>query len=301
MDSVFHHPCGCKVCRKFDRLKEEFKNKVKQENVKVESKLTFPSLPVPDVPSPAVGIVKPKVRQENRKRDVRTLTKPKSFESFNRFGLLKRDDPGHGLLGSAPAGNLKVQRGGGNRKKVKMSSIFEETISVAKKHGIALIADKPNAALGDCLFECVIDNINNRPESFPEKLQDGVDTYRELFVSEMEERFKSTEVYPGYGGKLISDETLGEWTAAWAQQMNPCEYNVQTFNVSDLVPLGLGHCIKRHILVFTNNPNEEVKVFSANFFDETIVPESDVPVVIAYDINGLHYESLLERESLEFN
>ena len=295
MDSVFRHPCGCKVCRKFDRLKEESKNKVKQENVKVESKLTFPCLPVPDVPSPAV---KPKVRQENRKRGVRTLTKPKSFESFNRFGILKRDDPGHGLLGSAPAGNVKVQRGGGNRKKVKMSTIFEETISVAKKHGIALIADKPNAARGDCLFECVIDNINNRPESFPEKLQDGIDTYRELFVSEMAERFKSTAAYPGYGGNPISDETLGEWTAAWAKQMNPCEYNVQAFNVSDLVPLGLGHCIKRHILVFTNNPNEEVQVFSANFFDETIVPESDVPVVIAYDINGFHYESLLPKNEL---
>ena len=40
-----------------------------------------------------------------------------------------------------------------------MSAIFEETISVAKKHGIALIADTPNAARGDCLFECVIDNI----------------------------------------------------------------------------------------------------------------------------------------------
>ena len=188
----------------------------------------------------------------------------------------------------APAGNKKVQRGGANRKKVKMSAIFEETISVAKKHGIALIADTPNAARGDCLFECVIDNINNRPESFAEKLEDGVDTYREVFVSEMEERFKSTEVYPGYGGKPISDETLGKWTAAWAQQMNPCEFNVQTFNVSDLVPLGLGHCIQRHILVFTNNPNEEVKVFSAGFFDETRVPKTDVPVVIAYDINGLH-------------
>ena len=67
-----------------------------------------------------------------------------------------RDDPGHGLLGLAPAGKTKVQRGGANRKKIKMSAIFEETISVAKKHCIALIADTPNTARGDCLFECVI-------------------------------------------------------------------------------------------------------------------------------------------------
>ena len=104
-----------------------------------------------DLPSQNLGRI-------TGKGDVKTLKPPKSFESFNRFGLLKRDDPGHGLLGLAPAGNKKVQRGGANRKKIKMSAIFEETISVAKKHGIALIADTPNAASGDCLFECVIDN-----------------------------------------------------------------------------------------------------------------------------------------------
>ena len=88
MDCVFHHPCGCNICRKCDRLKEEFKNKVKKENVVVESEMSIPSLPVPDVPSPTVGFTKPKVRQDNRKRNVKTMKPPKSFESFNRFGLL---------------------------------------------------------------------------------------------------------------------------------------------------------------------------------------------------------------------
>ena len=35
MDSVFHHPCGCNMCRNFDWLKEESKNKVKNVNVVV--------------------------------------------------------------------------------------------------------------------------------------------------------------------------------------------------------------------------------------------------------------------------
>ena len=105
-----------------------------------------------DLPSQNLGRI-------TGKGDVKTLKPPKSFESFNRFGLLKRGDPGHGLLDLAPAGKKKVQRGGANRKKIKMSVIFEETISVAKKHYVALIADTPNTVRGDCLFECVIDNI----------------------------------------------------------------------------------------------------------------------------------------------
>ena len=43
MDSVFHHPCGCNMCQKFDRLQEESKNKVKKENVVGESEVAFPS------------------------------------------------------------------------------------------------------------------------------------------------------------------------------------------------------------------------------------------------------------------
>ena len=33
--------------------------------------------------------------------------------------------------------------------------------------------------------------------------------------------------------------------------------------------------------------------FVKGFFDETRVPKTDVPVVITYDINWLHYEILL--------
>ena len=43
MDSVFHHPCGCNMCQKFDRLQEESKNEVKKENVVGESEVAFPS------------------------------------------------------------------------------------------------------------------------------------------------------------------------------------------------------------------------------------------------------------------
>ena len=97
----------------------------------------------------------------------------------------------------------------------------------------------------------------------------------------------------------MTNEQLGEWTAAWAQQMNSREYNVDLFSVSDLTPAGLGHCINKNILVFSNDPNEEVKVFAANHFDDNVVPETEAPVIVAYDFIYPHYESLLPKGDLD--
>ena len=164
-----------------------------------------------------------------------------------------------------------------------MEGIFDAVVKVAENHGFKVKPDKPNAAEGDCLFDSIVDNVNHRPDDFPEKLLDGVDSYRELWVTELEEQYKTTAAFPGYHGKEMTDEELGEWTAAWTQQKNPREYNVNNYNVSDLTPQGLGHCINRNILVFSTDPNEPVQIFRANFFDNDIVPTTEVPVVIAYD------------------
>ena len=138
--------------------------------------------------------------------------------------------------------------------------IFDQTIELAQSHGIKLKADKPNPGVGNCLFESIVDNINHRPKCFNEKLDAGVAHYREVWVSEVEERYKETPHYPGYGGQDVTNEQEGEWTAAWASQMNDKEFNVNHFNVSDLTPPALGHCIRKDILVFSNDPFEPVKV-----------------------------------------
>ena len=158
----------------------------------------------------------------------------------------------------------------------------------------------PNPAQGDCLFDSIRDNVNHRPENFPYKLTDRVDHYRELWVTELEEQYRSTVVYPGFNGGNMTDEEKGEWAAAWEQQKNPREYNVDLYNVSDLTPEGLGHCIKTNILVFSTDPVDPVKVFWANRFGQNVVPTTDVPVVIAYDHRGSgHYESLLPKGKLD--
>ena len=171
-------------------------------------------------------------------------------------------------------------------------NIFDQTIRIAATHGIALRPDVPNSANGDCLFDSIIDNINHRPV-FQQSLGDSVQAYRELWVTELEEQFKLTEIFPGYGDQNVSDETLGEWTAAWTEQKNPGQYNVDKFNVSDLTPLGLGHCTKKNILVFSNDPQKPIQVFASNFFNKANKPTTEVPVMIAYDSQHMHYESLL--------
>ena len=211
------------------------------------------------------------------------------------------DDPGnspevlsHRKCGPSP--KRQILRGGAKTKAIEMKPIFEMAVKVAEKHGIKVTPDHPNPAVGDCLFESIIDNINHRPDDFSEKFQDGVDNYRELFVTELEERYKDKPVFPGYNGTAMTDEELGQWTAAWTQQKNPCEFNVDQFNVSDLTPLGLGHCIRRNILVLSNVPNEEVRVFDARLFDANLELTTEVPVVIAYDsIGSGHYESILPK------
>ena len=81
--------------------------------------------------------------------------------------------------------------------------------------------------------------------------------------------------------------------------MNPNEYNVNEFNVSDLTPAGLGHCINRNILVFSTDQFDSVKVFAADCFNKSRPIESDIPVILAHDSHNLHYESLLPQSDFD--
>ena len=325
-ESLFHFLCVCKLCREVKRP-EEIGPKVAECYAKYcnSDEENFPPMargskmcnPV----KKEVNCVKSSKEKKIKQEPVRSAEKSSSILSSNRFSVLTLDVSGDEPekkfekmypsvnkncnnskkksvknvenLSSSMFGNEDVPvpcRGGAKNEK----DVFVKSIDIAKKHGISLSADKSNPGKGDCLFESIIDNVNHR-DCFQESLEDNVDCYRELWVTELEEMYKLKEVYPGFGGKSISDETLSEWTAAWVQQKNPGEYNVDQFNVSDLTPLGLGHCVNRNVLVFSTDVNEPVTVFPANYFVKELKPKSEVPVVIAYDSQNLHYESLLPQ------
>ena len=200
---------------------------------------------------------------------------------------------------ASPATYAQVLKGGA--KQGQLSQIFVDTIQVAKNHRINLKSDIPNKAAGNCLFESVVYNVNHRPESFPNKLDEDVDNNRFLWVTELEEQYKETPHYPGFVSRPTTeperslwDAQISLWDAAWNQQKNTFEYNVDAFSVSDLTPAGLGHCINKNILVFSNDPNDPIKVFSANRFEKNGQIETEDPVILAHDSAG-HYESLLPK------
>ena len=264
-DSLFHFNCRCSLCQDFDLAKLSNK-KVSYAEVLSYSVKTESNRKDKDFQSIKYKTQKAENMSSTPLFDTKIVHPPPLSSSGNiAKAEFYRDD--------------RVLKGGG--KNDKMSQIFIDTIQVAKGHGINLKPDHPNAAVGNCLFESITDNVNHRPECFPEKLKEGVDHYRFLWVTELEEQYKATAHYPGYDGNPISDVVKSEWASAWTQQKNSGEYNVDKFNVSDLTPAGLGHCIKRDILVLSNDPIEPVKVFAANYFDENIQVESDIPAIIA--------------------
>lgn len=289
----------------------------------------------PDVPPPApskVDALGPGHKTMKMYKKTEKLSLP-NFESFNKLCVLSNDDNGNKLeyvdqtnslnknknyvhkkakkLGSGPPDvklipmppprffvhdHNKPMRGGGDSE----SDIFDNCNKNAKHPGINLLADAPNAARGDCLFESVSQNINKRL-CFEEKVSNNIDDNRTLWVTELEERFKETDHFPGYNGD-ISEEMLNEWTSTSKMQKNPQEYYVNHFNVSDIALAGLGHCVGKDILVFdSNNIEDPVKVFDANLFDPTRSLDTDIPVIIAYDSRAQHYESLIPKGKADIN
>ena len=215
------------------------------------------------------------------------------FETPNRFAPLANLKEIKRELTSGIC-NVKVQkktarvakyRGGADNNEDQ--SIFERGIAVAKKHGINVKADKPNRKEGDCLFEAVVSNINER-NCFPEKLEKTIQEYREEFVSEMQIQFQQTAHYPG-------EQEHTKWNDAWEKQKQAFQYNVNEYNISDIVPTAMGHCVKKNILIFNvaQNNQDPAQVCKSTFFHENNTPSTEIPVIVVY--NGGHYESMLPK------
>ena len=63
-------------------------------------------------------------------------------------------------------------------------TIFQDGIENGRKHGIQVVPDNPNRTAGDCIFEAIIDNINNCA-CFVNKINNSVQYYREEWVLDL--------------------------------------------------------------------------------------------------------------------
>ena len=85
------------------------------------------------------------------------------------------------------------------RKTEINDDIFTKAIASATKHNIKLKAGRKDRGYGNCVFEAVINNINDRA-CFTEKLRQTPNWYRRIWMDEMMERMiaEGCPWNPGY-------------------------------------------------------------------------------------------------------
>ena len=72
--------------------------------------------------------------------------------------------------------------------------MITRAINSARHHGINLTHGKRNPGQGDCAFESIIYNINERP-CYIQKFPLSIDYYRRIFVTDMANRTVDSSLY----------------------------------------------------------------------------------------------------------
>ena len=112
----------------------------------------------------------------------------------------------------------------------------------AQKHGINLRHGTTNPGTGDCAFESVIQNINDRP-CFRAKVNMSIDYYRRIFVTDMANRTVNTD---------FNYLTPQQWQEEWKQMLVPGAYERGIFG--DLMLPGIACGVRKILLIFNTNP-----------------------------------------------
>ena len=157
--------------------------------------------------------------------------------------------------------------------------MINTAISSAHKHGIKLKPGSPNTGAGDCAFEAIIQNNNDR-SCFPEKYLMEINWYRRIWTTDMMNRTRNTEY------NIYTDK---QWEEGWADMSIPGTYERGIFG--DLMLPGIACGIKKILLIFNTNmntPHDAIYVVNPSNFN--VHPDTNIPIVLAYNMS--HYESM---------
>ena len=152
-------------------------------------------------------------------------------------------------------------------------------VASAKKHGINLRHGRSNPGAGDCAFEAVIYNINDRSD-FKERLPMSIDWYRRTWSIDMANRTIHSD---------FNTLTNEEWLAGWNDMQTAGTYERGIFG--DLMLPGIACGTRKYFLKFNtdiNSPHDPIYVVDPSSFDVT--PDTEIPVVLSYNLS--HYESM---------
>ena len=157
--------------------------------------------------------------------------------------------------------------------------MISRAIISAKKHGIKLIHGSSNPGTGDCAFESIIQNINNRP-CFQVKFMMPVDYYRKIWVTDMANRTVDSP------WNILSHQ---QWMQGWKEMLTPGAYERGIFG--DLMLPGIACGVRKYLLIFNTNietPHDPIYVVDPTTFG--VNPDSELPLVLSYNLS--HYESM---------
>ena len=152
------------------------------------------------------------------------------------------------------------------------NKMISRAISSARKHGIDLVPGRPNPGLGDCAFEAIIQNNNDR-SCFQEKFLLPVNHYRCIWTTDMANRT--------IDGPL-NTYSRKEWLEGWKQMQIPGTYERGIFG--DLMLPGIACGIKKILLIFNtneNSPHDPIYIVNPELFN--VRPDNIVPIVLAYN------------------
>jgi hypothetical protein len=159
------------------------------------------------------------------------------------------------------------------------SNLVDRAIESAKKHGINLIQGTISEGDGNCAFNAVINNINQR-NCYSNKIELSSTDCRQIWVTELE---MEASKYPTLGAGYSEEEKRENWNIL----KQPGVYEIDFFG--DLVMHAIARGCHKNILIFNTSLEaaDPIYVIKADQFGGFV--DSDIPVVVGY--NQVHYES----------
>ena len=176
-------------------------------------------------------------------------------------------------------------------KLLKNHRIFERAISNAEKHGIKLKPGTENKGSGNCSYESVILNINDR-DCFEEKLPMTHEFYRRIWNTDLMNKILDGRIpwNPGLTRSQIKE--------GFQELMEAGVYERRFFG--DMMMAGIACGTRKIILIFNTHeltPHDPISVVDPCHYGG--ICDTDIPVVLAYDL--VHFESLhpIELQDIE--
>ena len=158
-------------------------------------------------------------------------------------------------------------------------------ISFAKTHGVSLIPGRKVGADGNCAFNSVIYNINDRPCYTKKLMENATLSYRKNWLTEFQyqAQLHEPELISGLAGDIPEEDIVTLWKELQCDGV----WNQDQFG--DLIINAISCGCRKVIFVINYGRNEPVSVVTPEEFG--VARDSNIPVIVVYD--GTHYENLI--------